>query len=577
MWPADTFVDFELGLNTAIKRLRQALGDSAYTPRFVETLHRRGYRFVFPIISGAPPPTAAPEIAPEEPFSEPSRPAVVVTPARRWVAAGLWFVLACSSGVFMIAVYRSVTDVGRDIQSLAVLPLDNLSADPEQEYFADGLTDEIITDLAKLDSVRVISRSSVFRYKHSRKPLREIAKELDVDAVVEGTVMRSGRRVRITAQMIRARNDQHLWADQFEGDTQDVLALQENVARAIATTVQRQLTPSQQGPSSARRRVDPLAYDAFLRGQDIVLHRRTREGLDNAIRDYMFAIDKDPGYAPPYAALADCYTNGMFVSRPLSPRDAWARAAQAATRALLLDGDLAEAHVALATIRFRYDWNWAEADREYKRAIEVNPNSARAYQTYAIFLNLMRRPAEGAAAAQKAEQLDPVSPGVSNVVSLSYAWERRYDDAIRHERKTLELEPGFAPAHNLLARSYEAKGMWAEAVAEWLKTFTAEGVDPRASAELRQAFDTGGIRAFWKKWLTLDEERLGRGERPRLMELARLSYLVGDANASFGWLEEAYQERDPGLPNIYWAADWLGPLRSDPRYLALARRIGLPQ
>jgi TolB-like protein/DNA-binding winged helix-turn-helix (wHTH) protein/Tfp pilus assembly protein PilF len=561
IWPADTFVDFERGLNTAINRLRQALGDSAGTPRFIETLPRRGYRFVFPLGEGADAPGGDGELAHRT----------------TWVPAGLWLVLvALAAGAAYWAVVRGRSAARMEIGSIAVLPLDNLSADPQQEYFADGMTDEIITNLAKLRTLRVISRGSTLRYKHSRKPLTEIAKELNVDALVEGTVMRSGTRVRITAQLIRSGTEQHVWADEFEGSTQDVLALQEDVARTIANKIQRELAPRAQLRASVRRRVDPEAYEAYLRGRYVFWQRGTGQSLDSAIREFTRAIEKAPDYAPAYAAMADCYSVGMFTGRPLAPQAAWARAAQAATRALQLDPDLAEAHRALGNIRFRYDWNWAEADREYKRAIELDPNDAQAYKEYSIFLSLMRRTREGEDAARRAEQLDPLSTNVSNVVNLTYAWARRYDDGIQHARKTLELDPNYAAAHSFLARSYEATGRWEDAVSEWLKEFALDGMDAEAVNRFRQAFDNGGMKAFWRMWLGWEEERLRRGERPRLMELARLCYLLDDKSGSFAWLERAYDERDPGLPNIYWAADWLDASRSDPRYLTLAHRMELP-
>jgi TolB-like protein len=457
-----------------------------------------------------------------------------------------------------------------------VLPLENLSTDPEQEYFADGMTDEIITDLAKIDTLRVISRSSVLRYKHSRKSLSEIAKELNVDAVVEGTVMRSGNRVRITAQLIRAPNDQHLWADQFERDMGDVLSLQADVARAIAAKIQLKLTPQQQARLSAGRQVNSEAYDYYLRGHHIFWQRWTREGLNSAIRYYTLAIDRDPNYAPAYAALADCYTVGMFMGRPFPPREAWAKASQAATKALQLDDQLAQPHMAMAIVRYRYDWNWAEADREFKRGIELNPNDAYGYLGYSTFLNIMRRREEALAAVRKAQQLDPLSPVVSSALAWSYFMAGRYDDAVQQARRTLELDPNFIPAHEDLARSYEAKGMREEAVSEWLKAFTLGGMDVKTTRTFRQAYESGGIREFWRKWLELDEEKFRRGEPSEYVDMARLCFQLGDKVASFGWLEKAYKERDPVLPNIY-AAKWLDDSRSDPRYIDLARRVGLPQ
>ena len=587
IWPGETFVDFELGLNTAVKRLRHALGDSADTPRFIETLPRRGYRFIFPVAHDSAPSDAAPgtkaiaagagqQVERSDPGSVTESARVHRTTTMR-IAAGLAFMLLASGATAAYLAHRHAIGSAIEIHSIAVLPLENLSADPEQEYFADGMTDEVITELARLGIVRVISRTSVQRYKHSDKSLREIARELDVDAVVEGTVMRSGDRVRITAQLIRAADDRHLWADRFDRDLRDVLSLQADLARAVAINIERELTPRQSAQVFPSRQVNPDAFDAYLRGRQLIVERRTLDGLNSAIRYFNLAIEKDPNFAPAYAALADCYTDGMFVARPVPPRQAWMQATHTAEQALQLEDSLGQAHIAMATVYFRYDWNWAEAEREFRRAVELNPNDAQAYAGYSVFLGLMGRTEEALAAVQRAQQLDPVSATVSNLAAWSYAWAHRYDDALRRDRMTLELDPTFAAAHDEMARSYEAKGMWKEAVSEWMQAFTSRGMDADTARGYQHAYETGGMKGFWRKWLEVDEENLRHGGRPRLMEVARLSFLIGDTNATFGWLEEAYKERDPGLPNLYFAADWAADLRSDPRYLDLARRIGLPR
>lgn len=585
IWPADTFVDFELGLNTAVKRLRQALGDSADTPRFIETLPRRGYRFIFPVTLDSPTSddrAGTNAVVNAQPPIECADPASVTELARvrrtrtKWIATGLALVLAASGSAAVYLARRQTIRPDMQIHSIAVLPLENLSADPEQEFFADGMTDELITELAKLGIVRVISRSSVLRYKHSRKSLPDIARELHVDAVVEGTVLRSGDRVRITAQLIRAADDRHLWADRFERELRDVLSLQADLARAVAINIEVKLTPPPVR-LSASRQVNPDAFDDYLRGRHLFHELSTPDGLDSAVRYYNLAIEKDPNFAPAYAGLAQCYTTGMFTARPLEPRRAWVRAAQTAEKALHLDDSLGQAHIAMATVRFRYDWNWAEAEREFQRGIELNPNDADAYTSYSVFLGVMRRTEEALAAVRKAEQLDPLSPIISNVAAWNYSWAHRYDDALQQERGTLALDPNFAAAHEEMARSYEAKGMWKEAASEWTQAFTLSGMDAATARTYQQAYETGGMKALWRKWLASDEETLRHGGRPRYMELARLAFLVGDKDASFSWLEEAYKERDPGLPNLYFAANWFDDLRSDRRYLDLARRIGLPQ
>jgi TolB-like protein/DNA-binding winged helix-turn-helix (wHTH) protein/Flp pilus assembly protein TadD len=583
LWTADTFVDFDHGLNAAMNRLRDALGDSADLPRYIETLPGRGYRFIgvpasitektISEIDASPPPALYDEgLRTTSSTQQTHR-------ARRKVLLAVSIVLAIGAILAGRAYLkpRTISKPGA-IRSIAVLPLDNLSAEPEQEYFADGMTDAIITDLARITTIRVISRTSVMRYRHTNKSLGEIARELNVDAVVEGTVMRSGNRVRITAQLIRSSNDQHLWADQFEGDVRDVLALQADVARAISTKIELKLVGSEQPVWAASRHPDSAAYDDFLRGRYIFQQRGTKQSLEKAIGYFTRAVQLDQNYAPAYAALADCYTFGFaFMGRPVSTQDAWAQASQAAKKSLQLNPDLAEGHIALATILFRYNWDWAGAEREYQRAIELDSNDAYAYQSYAVFLNLMKRSDEAMAAIKRAEQLDPLSPSVSSVKGYTYTWQHRFDDAIQQEHKTLELDPDYIQAHTDLAWCYEQKEMWDEAVAEWINVFALEGMKPTMIEALRQSYAQGGIRRFRRTWLALLQRQWMRGERPKYMQMARLAFLLGDRSAGFGWLEHAYTEHDPGLPNVYYAAIWLDRFRSDPRYLDLVQRMDFPK
>jgi TolB-like protein/Tfp pilus assembly protein PilF len=461
------------------------------------------------------------------------------------------------------------------IRSLAVLPLENLSSDPEQEYFADGMTDEIITNLAQIDTLRVISRSSVLRYKHSRKSLPEMAKELNVDAVVEGTVMRSGNRVRITAQLIRAANEQHLWADQFERDLRDLLSLQADVARAIATRIQLQLTTQQQVRLSAGRQVNPEAYDYYLKGRYNFSERSGKEAFDNAIRYFEMAIEKDPGYAPAYAGLVHCYSWGIFEGLELAPREAWSKAAAAGKRALELDDQLGEAHIAMAEVRFRFDWDWPEAEREYKRGLELSPNDAVGHEAYSAFLGIMGWLDEALAEATRARELDPLSPQAAASVGYVYGWSRRYDEAIAEFRRTLQLDPNFIMAQSSLASSYDEKGMYAEAVSEELKLHALKGGSSEEIESLRNAFVASGIRGFWEKRLEWEKRQLNQ-PRPPYTQLARLCVHLGRTDEAFHWLDKAYEARYAQMPNM-GIAPWLDPIRSDPRYADLMRRIGLPQ
>ena len=585
IWSADTLVDFELGLNTAIKRLRQALGDSAENPHFVETLPRRGYRFVFPINRGLPPPIDPSDahrtgaIAPtatrsdETSFvSEPLASPMQAGHRPRWIVAALSILLIAllSAGGYLAVRHRRTLTPDVRIKSLAVLPLENLSADPQQEYFADGMTDELITNLAKLAAVRVISRSSIMQYKHAHKPVAEIGRELNVDGVVEGTVARSGNSVRITAQLIRAASDQHLWADEFQGDLRDVLTLQSQVAQGIATQIRLKLTQPQ--PNNPRP-INSEAYEYYLKGRYSFSERLSKEGNENAIRYFEMAIENAPNYAPPYAGLAHCYAMGFFQGMELSPREAWSKGAAAAKKALELDDQLAEAHIAMANIRFRFDWNWPEAEREFRRGLELSPNDALGHDSYLIFLGIMGRFDEAMAEAMRARELDPLSPHVSNSLSYIYSWSRRQDDAITESRRTLQLDPNFRAAHTALVWFYEDKGMYKRAVNEELKVEALTGKSPEQIESLRNAFAASGIRGFWEKRLEWEKRQLNH---PRYFVIARLCIRLGRTDEAFDWLEKAYKARYPNMPNIKFGALWLDPVRSDPRYADLLRRVGLP-
>lgn len=587
LWPGDTFVDFDHGLNNAINRLRAALGDSAESPRFLETLPRRGYRFIAavesmpsaaPRDSGAhvgnssttPPATASDKLAALPVKSSKAR----LWP-RRWIAAGVG-----AAALFVLLVTLNSRGLGqrflrpstaRRIESIAVLPLENLSGDPSQEYFADGMTDELITNLAKLGAVRVISRSSVMQYKRTRKPVAQIGRELNVDAIVEGTVTRSGDSLRITAQLIRTASDQHLWADEFRGDLRDVLTLQSEVALAIAAQVRAKLT-QQQIQLTNSRTVNSEAYEYYLKGRYSFSERWSKEGDDNAIRYFGMAIEKAPDYAPPYAGLAHVYALGSFEGMELSPREAWSKGAAAAKKALELDDQLAEAHIAMANIRFRFDWNWPEAEREFHRGLELSPNDALGHASYSGFLGVMGRFDEAMAEARRAHELDPLSPSVSMGMSWIYSWSRRQDEAIAELCKVLQLDPNFSAAHSALARSYEEKGMYEEAVSEELKTEALTGGSPEQIESLRNIFAASGVRGFWENRLEWERRQLNH---PRYFVIARLCVRLGRTDEAFDWLEKAYRARYPNMPNIKVAALWLDPVRSDPRFTELLRRVNL--
>jgi len=419
LWPLDTFVDFDVGLNSAVKKLRNALGDSAEIPRYVETLPRRGYRFIG-LLSDASTSQAAPRYAvagsvvEEQPSAANEGVATgvsAVSGARRgWV---LWAMAVVAVALLVLLAGLNVRSwrerlLARatpiHIRSIAVLPLENLSGDPAQEFLTDGMTDALITDLAQISSLRVISRTSVMRYKGTRKALPEIAKELNVDGIVEGVVVRSADRVRIDAQLIEASTDRHFWARSYERNLGDAIALQNEVAQAIANEIQTKLTPVEQARLAQARPVDPQAYEFYLKGR-YFWNKRTDTSAQKGIEYFQQAIQKDPNYALAYAGLADAY----IVRDDLSPEEQYSKAKAMARTALQIDDGLAEAHNAMAMSLFCYDWDWPGAEKEFQRALALNPNYAQAHQWYGHFLRAMGRQNSARAEIKRAHELDPLS------------------------------------------------------------------------------------------------------------------------------------------------------------------------
>ena len=416
LWTSDTFVDFDTGINTSIKKIREALGDSADNPRFVETLPRRGYRFIAPVEG-----ERKEGLDTLKGFAWPRRKIAVGV-----AGASLLIVLAVAVGLRVGGVWKRIFGgpAPGEIQSLAVLPLENLSGDPEQEFFVDGMTEALIADLGKIGALRVISRRSVMRYKGSDKPLPEIARELNVDALVEGSVLRSGNRVRITAQLIGAVPERHLWANHYDRELRDVLALHSEVARAIAEEIKVAVTPEEKARLASTRPVNPEAHEAYLKGQ-YFLNKHTGEDLQRAIKFAPQAIEIDPGYAPAYALLASSYYEGGWWGA-IAVSEARAKAMPAAMKALEIDDTLAEAHVALGSILMVIHWDWAGAEREFKRAIELNPNSALAHGEYSWYLIAIGRSGKALREAQRAQELDPLSIEGNTIVGHTYSHAGKY-------------------------------------------------------------------------------------------------------------------------------------------------------
>ncbi len=563
LWPADTFVDFDHGLNKAINKLREALGDSAESPRFVETVARRGYRFLADV-KGAE--VAAPIPETPRPIASP-RPRVRERTWRGSVLGLVTLVAALATWKFLPSGRPSPV-----IRSLAVLPLESLSSDASQDYFADGMTDELITDLGQISALRVISRTSVMAYKHARKPLAQIARELRVDAVVEGTVLRSGDRVRITAQLIDAAADKHLWSQSYEGELRDTLALQSKVAGAIADQIRINVNPQEQAALRHVELVSPDAYESYLKGR-YFWNKRTAAGLKVALAYFNQAVEEDPSYARAQSGLADTYALlADWEYGVMTPKEALPKAKAAAIRALELDGTLGEAHTSLAFCLDVFDWDLEASGKEYLRAIELNPSYATAHQWYASHWLVMGRNDEALAEIRKAQSLDPLSLIISADLADFLVIAHAYDESIRESRKAIELDPSFALAHDQLGQAYLQKHMNEEAIAELEKGIQLAGGSPTIMANLARAYVASGRKDEAEKMLSALLTSSSPGNS-HASEIAMTYVALGEPDRALTWLEKGYEERFN--PSVLLRPGF-DPLRSNPRFQDLLRRIGLP-
>ena len=565
LWPENTFVDFDHSMNTAVTKLREALGDTADNPRFVETLARRGYRFIYPVAPVSPP--AAVGAGSARPREGRALPYKLVALVAGLVVATLAVLLGLNvTGLrdHLLKAVGAVREPPLRIQSIAVLPLENLSRDPEQEYFADGMTEELVTYLGRVSALRVISRTSVMQYKGAKKPLAQIARELNVDAIVEGAVLRSGNRVRITAQLIQANPEKHLWADSYERDLRDVLALQGDVAQAIAREVQVKLTPQAQSRLARARPVNPEAYEAYLRGRHFWALNYGE--APEALAYFQKATRLDPTFAPAYGGMALYYTEAGF-SQP--PKEAFPKAMEAARKALQLDPELAEAHAALGYAKLNYEWDWAGAEREFRKAGELNPGSSDAHWMYAVYLTAMTRFEEAMSEAKRARQVDPFSPMVNHVGAWVSMNARRYDEAIAQFKSTLKIEPGYGPAHFWLANCYTLKGMYPEAYREFKAAGTASGDPVLGYLDAVAGKKKEALKAL---------EALKRTAEHAYVDPHSMAILycgLGDKDGAFACLEKAYAERSASMPQMKMEP-WFDLLCSDPRFQDLLRRMNFP-
>ena len=571
----DTVVE-ENNLNQSITALRKALGDSRSESQYIATIPGQGYRFVADVVEeGRDGPAAEPLV--ETLAETPAAPAVVETRAvphkRPWL-------IVCGVLVLALVLFGLLSWARRpapnrfNISSVMVLPLENLSGDPSQEYFADGMTDALIGDLARINGLRVISRTSSMHYKGKTKPLPEIASELKVDGVVEGTVQRSGDRVLVRAQLIHAASDTHLWVQTYERDVKDVLSLQSEIAQAIAREVQAQTaSPASSGLPGAQRPVRPRAFDEYLQGRYLFWNKRTEENLLKAIEHFQNAIKEDPGYALPYAGLADCYSAlGTVQVASLPPLEARRQAEAAAKQALALDSELAEAHTALGYVNL-FNWKWNEAEQSFKRAIELNPNYANAHNLYASAFMMKGLIEESIASSNRARELDPFSLSISVQRGFLLENARRYDEAIEQLRSVIAMDPNHYQAYWTLGHTYAARGRFVEGVAAAEKAVALSDRVPGALGILGLVYGMAGRKDDATKILN---ELLELNKQRYVTPAALVNVYIGlgDKEQAFFWLEKAYEERSNYIVylNVFPLVD---PLRSDPRFASLIQRVGL--
>ena len=589
VWSSDTFVDFEHGLNTAIKELRGVLSDSAAEPRYIGTLPKMGYRMIVPVEAEASPKA---EIAPVESGPaewlglERRRRMGVLVVARRWwpLVAGICVVAIAGLGLYAnwLRTREAAQELARvHVQlangrlMLAVLPFENLTGDAGQDYFSDGLTEEMITQLGQLDPAHlaVIARTSVMHYKQNPGPMEQIRHELGVQYVLEGSVRRDADKVRISAQLIQMSDQTHVWARQYDRELSNLLALQGEIAKEIAREIKLTLGDPKRSDSAAQLPLSPnayAAYDLYLKGR-YFWNKRTPQGFERAVECFQQALEKDPGYARAYAGLADSYAL-MSEYDMVPPKVQMPKARAAARRAVELDEKLSEAHASLAMIAQNYDWDWNTAEKEYRRAIELDPNYATAHHWYAEYLALVGRFDEAFVEIDRARQLDPLSLIIATDRGAILYFSRQYDPAIEQFRAVLDMEPNFPRAH-MLVFAYVEKGMYAEALAD-VEKWQRSDDNPWSWMMLAYVYGRSGQQV--KAGAALKElEKSSRRGKVGPLSIAVAYIGMGDKEKAIAWLEKAYVEHS--ISTALKVDPIYDPLRSDPHFRALLRRVGLAQ
>jgi TolB-like protein/DNA-binding winged helix-turn-helix (wHTH) protein/tetratricopeptide (TPR) repeat protein len=580
LWAPDIFVDFDHGLNTAVNKIREALSDSPDEPRYIETL-AHGYKFIGdiseqserPLVATVPiaatPFTASPLAAQQEPRVE-------ITWSRRYLAptVALASLIAVVFLLFRTAPKVFGTSVA-PIRSVAVLPLKNLSGDPSQEYFSDSMTDELITQLAKISSLNVPSAASVVRYKNTAASALEISRDLNVDAFVQGSVVRTGDKIRVTAQLIDARTDRHIWAEDYQGDLRDVLVLQNDIATAIAHSVKVKVVPTEASRVSVPRQVDPRAYDAYIRGRGYWLRSNTPNEVPGDVAKsgelFQQAIEYDPNFARAYSGLADYYgVSAAYTYGGMPAGDGWRKSEEASRKALALDDRLAEAHCALAAKMMYYDWNWAGAEREIQRGLLLDPHYATLHNLYSHLLSYTGRFDESIVEAHRAEELDPLAERFA--VQRALRFSRRFDLFLAEVDKAFAGNP--ARIHKERARVYQATKQRAQEVNEIDQELRIEGCVACAN-RLARAYASKGYKGWLQERLNELNEKSNVG-KSLSFEHAELYAAMGNTDKAMHYLEQGYREHTIELVRLEVNPAY-DDIRADPRFQDLIHRIGLPQ
>ncbi|HXI39156.1 MAG TPA: tetratricopeptide repeat protein [Bryobacteraceae bacterium] len=580
LWPDEVFVDFDHSLNAAVNKLREALCDSTSDVRFIETLPKRGYRFIGPIETRDKPATLQVHVVSPGPAPPALRNRLnrLHIPLKHALALSVLVLAGLLTGLYLYS-RRSHNPSGNvvpAIHSIAVLPLKNLSGDPAQEYFADGMTEEIIGRLSMIRGLRVISRTSAMHFKDTRAPLPEIAKALGVDAMVEGSVVREGGRVRVHAQLIRAATDEHFWSETYDRELGDALALESDVAQAIAARVEVTVTGAERARLVAARQVSPDVYENFLKGQ-LAERSNSPAATQKSIAYFEEAIKKDPAFAPAYLGLAHAYDAlGMPGVAGAPPSELQPKVISAVRKALELDPSLPGAHALMGSL-YQMQWQWNDAEREYKLALELDPNDAGAHLSFSTWLLSQGHTEEALAWSRRARELDPI--GITgNAMGWILFQSRHYDEAIRELRSDLAVHQDDASTYWscwFLGFALSANGQPHEAIPVLERALALSERNPAVIGVLVRAYAHAGRRT--EALRLLDE--LKRRQQTGYIPSAALvnAYLgLGDYEQTFSWLERAYKEHSPILQYIK-VHPFFDPLRGDPRFADLVRRVGLPE